>query len=117
MKISEIRDLLDAEILCCQEQVDIEVSYGFGSDLMSDVLAYVKGKTVLLTGLMNNQVIRTAEMADLNVIIFVRGKRPDQDLVTLAMENNIVLMVTKDTLYTASGKLYCQGLMGVQIDC
>lgn len=117
MKICEIRDLLNAEILCCEEQVDIDVSYGFGSDLMSDVLAYVKGKTVLLTGLMNNQVIRTAEMADLNVIIFVRGKRPDQDLITLARENNIVLMVTKDTLYTASGKLYCQGLMGVQIDC
>lgn len=117
MKIREIKELLCAEILCGHENIDSEVNYAFGSDLMSDVLAYVKGRTVLLTGLINNQVIRTAEMADLNAIIFVRGKRPEQDLITLAIENNIVLMLTKDTMYTASGKLYSNGLMGVQIDC
>lgn len=117
MKISEIKDLLCAEILCGEELVSSEVHYGFGSDLMSDVLAYVKGKTILLTGLTNTQVIRTAEMADLSAIIFVRGKKPEQELVNLAMENNIVLMLTKDTMYTASGKLYCKGLQGIQIDC
>jgi len=117
MKISEIKELLCAEILCGEEMIDSEVNYGFGSDLMSDVLAYVKGRTVLLTGLTNTQVIRTAEMADLNAIIFVRGKKPEQDLISLAMENNIVLMLTKDTMYTASGKLYCKGLQGIQIEC
>lgn len=117
MIINEIKELLSAEILCGEELLNFEVNYAFGSDLMSDVLAYVKGKTVLLTGLTNTQVIRTAEMADLNVIIFVRGKRPDQELVALAMENNIVLMLTKDTMYTASGKLYSKGLDGIQIDC
>ena len=117
MKISEIKELLSAEILCGEEYLEHEVNYGFGSDLMSDVLAYAKGSTVLLTGLTNNQVIRTAEMADLNTIIFVRGKRPDQELIAMAMENNIVLMLTKDTLYTASGKLYCKGLQGIQIEC
>jgi predicted transcriptional regulator len=117
MKISEIKELLCAEVLCCSELLDNEVKYAFGSDLMSDVLAYVKGKTVLLTGLINNQVIRTAEMADLNAIVFVRGKRPEQELIELAKENNIVLMLTKDALYTAAGKLYGRGLMGVKIDC
>lgn len=117
MKISEIVELLCAEIICGKEFIDNDVAYGFGSDLMSDVLAYVKGKTVLLTGLINNQVIRTAEMADLDAIVFVRGKKPDQDLIDLAIENNIVLLLTKDTMYTASGKLYKSGLQGLQIDC
>ncbi|MDF2532874.1 MAG: hypothetical protein K0Q65_2455 [Clostridia bacterium] len=116
MKINEIKELLCAEILCGEELLGSEVHYAFGSDLMSDVLAYVKGQTVLLTGLTNTQVIRTAEMAELNAVIFVRGKRPDQDLVSLARENNIVLMMTRDTMYTASGKLYCKGLDGVQIE-
>jgi predicted transcriptional regulator len=115
MKINEIKELLCAEILCGAELLGNEVYYAFGSDLMSDVLAYVKEKTVLLTGLTNMQVIRTAEMADLNAIIFVRGKRPEQELVTLATENNIILMLTTDTMYTASGKLYCNGLAGTQI--
>lgn len=115
MKINEIKELLCAEVLCGGEFLNNEVNYAFGSDLMSDVLAYVKEKTVLLTGLINTQVIRTAEMADLNAIIFVRGKRPDQDLVKLAMENNIVLMLTTDTMYTASGKLYSNGLEGTKI--
>lgn len=117
MKLSEIKELLCAEILCGNEFIDNEVTYGFGSDLMSDVLAYVKGRTVLLTGLINNQVIRTAEMADLNAIVFVRGKKPEQELIELATENNIVLLLTKDTMYTAAGKLYNKGLQGVQIDC
>ncbi len=117
MKINEIKELLCAEILCCEELLNYEVNYAFGSDLMSDVLAYVKDQTVLLTGLTNTQVIRTAEMADLNAIVFVRGKRPDQDLVTLAKENNILLMLTIDTMYTASGKLYCKGLNGIKIEC
>lgn len=115
MKINEIQELLCAEILCGREFLSNEVNFAFGSDLMSDVLAYAKEKTVLLTGLTNMQVIRTAEMAELIAIIFVRGKRPDQDLVRLAMENNIVLMLTRDTMYTASGKLYCKGLEGTQI--
>lgn len=116
MKLSEIKELLCAEILCGKELMDNEVAYGFGTDLMSDVLAYVKGRTLLLTGLINNQVIRTAEMADLNAIVFVRGKKPEQELIDLAIENNIVLMLTKDTLYTAAGKLYNNGLQGIQID-
>ena len=78
---------------------------------MSDVLAYVKDKGLLLTGLMNLQVIRTAEMMDINAICFVRGKKPSQDLIDLANDTNLVLMGTEYPLYVSSGKLYNNGLV------
>lgn len=115
MQITEVRDILEAEVLCCDELLTNEVHNAFSSDLMSDVLAYVNGKTLLLTGLINNQVIRTVEMADLNAIVFVRGKLPDTTIIEMAREGNIVLLTTRDTLYTASGKLYSRGLRGVNI--
>lgn len=116
MKICEVKKVLGAEVLCGDNLMDNEVSYAFGSDLMSDVLAFVKGKTLLLTGLTNQQVVRTAEMADLSAIVFVRGKKPGEDIIDLATEKNIVLLMTKDTMYTASGKLYSNGLEGVTIE-
>jgi len=116
VKIREVKDILGADVLCGDELLENEVTCAFGSDLMSDVLAFVKGKTLLLTGLTNQQVIRTAEMADLGAIVFVRGKKPEDDIVKLAKENNIVLLSTRDTMYTASGKLYCKGLDGVHIE-
>lgn len=116
MKICEVKEILCAEVLCGEKNINKEISYAFGSDLMSDVLAYVKGKTLLLTGLTNQQVVRTAEMADLSVIVFVRGKKPEEEIVQLAMENDMVLLSTKDSMYTASGKLYGNGLQGVCID-
>ncbi|MHB1391920.1 MAG: DRTGG domain-containing protein [Clostridia bacterium] len=116
MKICDVRNMLNAEVLCGDKNLNNEVSYAFASDLLSDVLAYVKGKTVLLTGLTNQQVVRTAEMADLCTIVFVRGKKPEDDIINLAIENEIVLLSTKDSMYTASGKLYINGLEGVSID-
>ena len=116
MKICEGKEVLNAELLCGDELLENEVSYAFGSDLMSDVLAFVKGKTLLLTGLTNQQVVRTAEMADLSAIVFVRGKKPGEDIVQLATEKDIALLLTRDTMYTASGKLYSNGLEGVSID-
>lgn len=116
MKICDVKDILGAEVLCGEELLCNEVNSAFGSDLMSDVLAYVKGKTLLLTGLTNQQVIRTAEMADLGAIVFVRGKKPGEEIVELAKENEIALLLTKDTMYTASGKLYSKGLQGVNIE-
>ncbi len=116
MKICDVTNILSAEVLCGEKNLNNEVFYAFGSDLMSDVLAYVKGKTVLLTGLTNQQVVRTAEMADLSAIVFVRGKKPEAEIINLAIENDIVLILTKDTMYTASGKLYSNGLEGVRID-
>ncbi len=116
MKIREVKRILEAEVLCGDDLMENEVSYAFGSDLMSDVLAFVKGKTILLTGLTNQQVVRTAEMADLNAIVFVRGKKPEGDIVKMATDKDIVLLLTRDTMYTASGKLYSNGLEGVTID-
>ena len=115
MKICDVISILSAEVLCGEKNLNNEVSYAFGSDLMSDVLAFVKGKTILLTGLTNQQVVRTAEMADLSAIIFVRGKKPEEEIINLATENEIVLLSTRDSMYTASGKLYSMGLEGVNI--
>jgi predicted transcriptional regulator len=116
MKICDVKKILNAEVLCGDKNLNNEVSYAFGSDLMSDVLAFVKGKTILLNGLTNQQVVRTAEMADLSAIVFVRGKKPEEDIVKLAVEQEIVLLLTKDSMYTASGKLYSGGLEGVSIE-
>ncbi|WP_430885488.1 DRTGG domain-containing protein [Fusibacter sp. JL216-2] len=113
MVIRDIADLLGGHVLVGHEYLERDVKAAFGSDLMSDVLAYVGDETVLLTGLTNHQVVRTAEMLDLKAIIFVRGKCPPEDVVTLAKEQGIVLIATSHTLYTASGILYCNGLQGI----
>lgn len=115
MRISEVKEILEAEVLCGEQLLNNEVTNAFSSDLMSDVLAFVNGKTLLLTGLTNSQVIRTVEMADLNAIVFVRGKIPDLEVVKLAKQGDMVILTTRDTLYTASGKLYSKGLKGVSI--
>ncbi len=116
MKLKEIREILDAKVLTGEEFLEREVYSAFGSDLMSDVLAFVNEKSILLTGLTNPQVIRTAEVADLFSIVFVRGKMPSKDLLDLALEKDITIMTTEFTLYTTSGKLYEKGLKGVRIE-
>ena len=92
MKISTIKEILDAEVLCCEELVGSHVYSACGSDMMSDVLAYVKDQAVLLTGLVNPQVIRTAEMMDMRCIVFVRSKVPNDEMLALAKESGIVVM-------------------------
>ena len=112
MKISKIQELLDAKVLCCEENLGKHVYSAFGCDLMSDVLAYVSDQAVLLTGLVNPQVIRTALMLDMVCIVFVRSKEPSEEMLALAKEHGIVMMNTAKTLYTASGLLYSNGLVG-----
>ena len=112
MKISTMKDLLDAKVLCCEENIDRTVYSAFGCDLMSDVLAYVNDQAVLLTGLVNPQVIRTALMMDMICIIFVRSKMPTDEMLALAKENGIVVMSTDKTMYTSCGLLYSNGLDG-----
>jgi len=116
MKVKEIVELVEGNVLIGASNLDFRVKAAFGSDLMSDVLAFAETETVLLTGLINNQVIRTAEMLDLRAIVFVRGKVPGQEVIDLAEENNIVLISTSKTLYTTSGILYSKGLKGVSMD-
>lgn len=110
MKMSEIAQMLNAEVLSGQDLLDIDIDTACGSDLMSDVMAYVTENVVLLTGLINLQTIRTAEMMDIKAIIFVRGKAPIDSMIELAKEKNIVLMSTKFSMFVSCGKLYNAGL-------
>lgn len=110
MKLRQIADLLGAEVLCGEQLLDEEAHSACGSDMMSDVLAYVKDQAVLITGLVNPQVVRTAMMMDMRCVVFVRGKRPTQDMVELANENHIAVLVSGYRMYEACGKLYTGGL-------
>ena len=110
MKISEIATLLDAKVLCCEESISHEVNSACGSDMMSDVLAYVKNQAVLLTGLVNPQVIRTAMMMDMRCIVFVRDKNPSEEMIELAKEADIVLLSSPKRMFDACGLLYSGGL-------
>ena len=112
MKISKLQELLEAEVLCCEENTDRHVYSACGCDLMSDVLAYVKDQAVLLTGLVNSQVIRTAVMMDMLCIVFVRSKEPTEEMIKLARESGIVILTTEKRLYEACGLLYSNGLNG-----
>ena len=115
MKISQMQQLLEAKVLCCEENVNRHVYSACGCDLMSDVLAFVKDQAVLLTGLVNPQVIRTAEMMDMICVVFVRSKVPTQEMIDLAKESGIVLMVSDKRLYEACGLLYTNGLVGNKV--
>ena len=110
MKLKEVRDILNAEVLCGEELLDTEVRSACGSDLMSDVLAFVKNQAMLLTGLVSPQVVRTAEMMDMNCVIFVRGKQPDEGILNLARDRDMVVLATKERMYNACGLLYINGL-------
>ena len=115
MKISQMQELLEARVLCCEENINRHVYSACGCDLMSDVLAFVKDQAVLLTGLVNPQVIRTAEMMDMICVVFVRSKVPTQEMIDLAKESGIVLMVSDKRLYEACGLLYTNGLVGNKV--
>lgn len=112
MIVKDIIDLLKAELLSGEDLLDSEVHTACGSDMMSDVLAFVKDQSVLLTGLCNPQVIRTAEMMDIVCIVFVRGKKPDQAMLEMAKDREICLLATSYTMFTACGRLYAAGLHG-----
>ena len=109
MKIETIKNILGATLWAGQDRLDREIYAACGSDLMSDVLAFAKEKVLLLTGLINPQVIRTAEMLDIKAIVFVRGKAPTPDMIQMANEKYMVLLSTEAPLYIACGKLYANG--------
>ena len=112
MKIKKIVELLDAKVLCGQDKCENHVYSACGSDMMSDVLAFVKEQAVLLTGLVNLQVVRTAEMMDMKCIVFVRGKQPTPEIIRLAEECGIVVLSCEERMYVACGRLYENGLRG-----
>ena len=110
MKLRKVKEILDAELLCGDEFLDREIKTAYGADLLSDVLAFANADALLLTGLVNTQVVRTAELADISSICFVRGKRPDKSIITLSEKKNIPLLTTQYLMYEACGKLYMEGL-------
>ena len=110
MKLAQVRGILEAEVIAGESELENEVHSACGSDLMSDVLAFVKDQALLLTGLVNGQVVRTAEMMDIKAIVFVRGKKPTDEVISLANEYKMVIMTTNLPLYPACGMLYCGGL-------
>ncbi|MFA9380129.1 MAG: DRTGG domain-containing protein [Acetanaerobacterium sp.] len=112
MTVADIIRLLGATVICGEKYVEREVHNACGSDMMSDVLAYVKDQSVLLTGLVNPQVVRTADMMDMVCVVFVRGKEPDAAIIELARERHLVLMKTGHRMFTACGILYENGLSG-----
>lgn len=112
MKISKMQELLEAKVLCGEEFLGRHVYSACGSDLMSDVLAFAKDQAVLLTGLVNTQVVRTALMMDMNCIVFARDKQPTDDIIKLAKEHDVVVLSTDKPLYTSCGILYTNGLVG-----
>jgi predicted transcriptional regulator len=110
MKVSEIIDILGARVFWGEHLLDTEVKSACGSDMMSDVLAFVKDQAVLVTGLCNPQVIRTAEMLDMACVVFVRNKVPDRQMIDMAAAKNIILLGSNYRMYSACGMLYSAGL-------
>lgn len=109
MKVQEIASLLSARALCDEELLNMEAVDVFCCDMMSDVLAYATNQSVLITGLLNPQVVRTAMMQDMRCIIFVCGKQPTPEIVSLAKENGIAILVTEYHMFKAAGILYSTG--------
>jgi hypothetical protein len=113
MKISTVQRLTDAIVVCGENKTEFEVDQGFSSDLMSDVLTLDTENLLLITGLSNIQTIRTAEMADIHYILFVRNKKTSDEMLKLASENNMVIMETPYSLFKTSGILFSGGLKPV----
>ena len=112
MILKDIRKILEAEVIVGDELLNRDIETACGCDLMSDVLSFVKSGSILLTGLTNPQVVRTAEMADLAAICFVRGKRPDTDTIEIAKSKDIPLLTTHLLLFESCGRLHRKGLSG-----
>lgn len=116
MTISDIVSILDTRILCGEDKLSTEVQSACCSDLMSDVLAFVNEKTVLLTGLTNMHVLRTAEILDLKCLVFARGKVPNEEIIARADQMNLVVLTANKTMFTCAGLLYEGGLRGAPME-
>jgi len=110
MTLAEVLSIIEGKVISSHVDLSSEVSMACGADLMSDVLAFTHAGTLLMTGLTNPQVVRTAEMAGIVAIVFVRGKLPPPETIALAEEKDIPLLASKYTMYETCGRLYKAGL-------
>ena len=115
MKLSAIQKILLAEVITGHDKLEMPIEKCTASDLMSDLLTGPSTGSVLLTGLCNIQVIRTSVIADISAIVFVRGKRPTEELITHAREHDLPLLTTPFTMFSSSGRLFSRGLRGLEI--
>ena len=112
MKLKQISEILEAEILVGEKSLDLEIKKVCGADLLSDVLAFTKSESLLLTGLTHLQVIRTAEIVEITAVCFIRGKRPQDETIELAKKSNITLLCSSLSMYESCGRLYSHDLPG-----
>jgi predicted transcriptional regulator len=112
LKLREVKDILNADVIVGEDKLDIEVQTAFGADLMSDVLAFAKAGSMLLTGLTNTQVVRIANVLDIAAIILVRGKKLSTEAISLATDLHIPILTTKYILFETAGRLYAKGIVG-----
>ena len=115
MTLSEVVKDLTCEVFCGHEKLQTNIEFGCASDLMSDVLAFSQAGALLLTGLVNSQTIQTAYIAEIKAIVFVRGKKPNSDVIAQAKEKNIPLIGTSYSMYEACGILYKKGLVSTMV--
>ncbi|MDD4226025.1 MAG: DRTGG domain-containing protein [Mariniphaga sp.] len=113
MKVDEILKHADAQLITTVSDRCRNLDMAFSSDLMSDVLTLDEENILLITGLSNLQLVRTAEMADIQAVLIARGKRATPEMIELANENGIVIMETPYSIYKASGILFAKGLKAV----
>jgi predicted transcriptional regulator len=113
MTVREIAEIIDGTVICCGDKLSTTLEYAFASDLMSDVLTVEKENMILITGLANLQTIRTAEMSEISCIIFARDKKIGDDIISLAKENNMILIESPHSLFHISGELYKAGIKSI----
>jgi predicted transcriptional regulator len=114
MKLAEIVNIIDGTVFNSNQNLEMEIKGGCGADLMSDVLASVQPDAILLTGLCNPQVVRTAQMADVQAIIFVRGKQPNKETIQLAEQEEMPLISSPYGMFELCGRLYQAGLPSLE---
>jgi predicted transcriptional regulator len=114
MKLAEIVKIIDGTVFNSNQNLEMEIKGGCGADLMSDVLASVQPDAILLTGLCNPQVVRTAQMADVQAIIFVRGKQPNKETIQLAEQEEMPLISSPYGMFELCGRLYQAGLPSLE---
>lgn len=116
MRLRQILDIVEGTLLTSGANLDLEISCAAGADLMSDVLAFARPRALLLTGLTNPQVVRTAEVADIAAIVFVRGKMPPPETIALAKEKGIPLIAAPYTMFELCGRLYEAGMASCDLE-
>jgi serine kinase of HPr protein (carbohydrate metabolism regulator) len=113
MTIKRLTELIEGKVICCEEKISSSVEYAFASDLMSDVLTIEKENMVLITGLANLQAIRTSEMSEISCVVFARDKKIGDEMVSLARENNMILIESPHSVFYISGELYKAGIKSI----